>query len=210
MAAELVETTRLWARVVARIEPEWAERLAGHLVKRSVQRAALGRRARAAVRRQRDGSRCTACRSSPSRKVHVRTRSTRCCPASCSSGTRWSRATGSTQHAFFHDNRALLDEVAELEDRARRRDIVVDDETLFAFYDARVGAEVVSARHFDTLVEAARRTQPDLLTFTAGRCWSTPAAAGLDRRDYPASWRQGELELAADVPVRAGRDATTA
>ena len=59
-----------------------------------------------------------------------------------------------TRHAFFAANRALLDDVEELETRARRRDLVVDEDTLFAFYDARVPAEVVSGRHFDTLVEA--------------------------------------------------------
>ena len=55
-----------------------------------------------------------------------------------------------THHKFFSDNRKLLAEVEELENRARRRDILVDDETLFDFYDERVPADVVSARHFDS------------------------------------------------------------
>ena len=54
-----------------------------------------------------------------------------------------------TRAAFFHQNRARLEEVEELEHRARRRDIVVDEHTLFEFYDARVGADVVSGQHFD-------------------------------------------------------------
>src|SRR5204862_6034494 len=69
-----------------------------------------------------------------------------------------------TRHAFFHDNARALAEVEELEHRARRRDIVVDDEVLVAFYDRRVPADVVSARHFDTWWKKARRDTPDLLT----------------------------------------------
>src|SRR5258705_11597879 len=69
-----------------------------------------------------------------------------------------------THHTFFHENRALLDEVEELENRARRRDIMVDDETLFAFYDGRLGADVVSAQHVDSWGKRVRRTEPDLLS----------------------------------------------
>ncbi len=70
-----------------------------------------------------------------------------------------------THHKFFHRNRALLHEVEELEARMRRRDLLVDDETLFEFYDARVGADVVSERHFDKWWKDARREHPDLLDF---------------------------------------------
>src|ERR687897_148721 len=70
-----------------------------------------------------------------------------------------------TSHEFFARNRRLLEEVEELEHRARRRDIMVDDHTLFDFYDRRVPAEVVSARHFDAWWKRARRDQPDLLDF---------------------------------------------
>ena len=63
------------------------------------------------------------------------------------------------------ENRALLEEVEELEHRARRRDIVVDEHTLFDFYDARVGHEVVSGAHFDSWWKQERRQRPDLLTF---------------------------------------------
>jgi ATP-dependent helicase HrpA len=192
MAAELVETTRLWARDVARIEPEWAEKLAGHLVKRTYSEphwdAAAGS-VRAfekvtlyglplvAARRVQYG------RIDPvlSRELFIR-------HALVDGDWR-------THHAFFHRNRALADEVRELEERSRRRDIVVDDETLFAFYDARVGAEVVSARHFDTWWKRTRRTQPDLLTLTRDVLVNA-GAAGLAPQDYPTTWRQDELELA--------------
>ena len=70
-----------------------------------------------------------------------------------------------TRHRFFETNRRLLEEAEELEHRARRHDIVVDEQTLFDFYDARVPAEVVSGAHFDTWWKQERRTRPDLLTF---------------------------------------------
>ena len=59
----------------------------------------------------------------------------------------------------------LVERLGELEARTRRRDIVVDDSTLIAFYDKRIPADVVSGRHFDTWWKRARQQQPDLLTF---------------------------------------------
>ena len=70
-----------------------------------------------------------------------------------------------THHKFFHENRKLIEEVEELEERTRRRDLLVDDETLFAFYDERIGAEVVTGTHFDTWWKKARQRDPDLLDF---------------------------------------------
>ena len=102
MAAELVETSRLWARIAARIEPEWVEPLAAAPGQAHLQRAALGEeagRGDGATRR----SPCTACRSSPPRRSTTGG-STPSCPGSCSSGTRWSRATGRPTTSSSHDN----------------------------------------------------------------------------------------------------------
>ena len=86
--------------------------------------------------------------------------------ASCSSGTRWSTASGTPGTGSSTTNRELLEEAEELEHRARRRDIVVDEHTLFDFYDARVGAERRQRRPLRPVVEAASAgTRPDLLTF---------------------------------------------
>jgi ATP-dependent helicase HrpA len=99
-----------------------------------------------------------------------------------------------TDHAFFAANRALVEEVSALEDRVRRRDILVDDETLFDFYDARIPADVVSGRHFDAWWKKARREEPQRLTFdrdllvNAGRAEVDPAA-------YPDVWRSESLSL---------------
>ncbi|MDT7776282.1 MAG: ATP-dependent helicase HrpA, partial [Pseudonocardiales bacterium] len=91
-----------------------------------------------------------------------------------------------TQHDFFHRNRALLDEVGEWEQRARRRDILVDEQTLFDFYDQRVPADVASARHFDRWWKGARRDNPELLDLSLKEL--TNQAGGVSERDYPSFW----------------------
>ena len=100
-----------------------------------------------------------------------------------------------TRHEFFHANRELLEEVEELEHRARRRDIVADDRALYDFYAARIPAEVVSGAHFDRWWRDARRADPGLLTFTAADVVDAEAAAFLDPRARPQQWKQGELTL---------------
>ncbi len=203
MAAELVETSRLWARVVARIEPGWAERLAGHLIKRqysephweadqgsvmAVERVTLYGLPLVVGRKVHYG------RIDPvlSRELFLR-------HALVEGDWR-------TRHEFFHANRALLDEVSELEHRARRRDIRVDDETLFAFYDARVGAEVVSGRHFDSWWKRVRAADPDLLNYEKAMLVK-PGADGLERDHYPNEWRQGSLALALTYQFEPGTEA---
>ncbi|MBA3573876.1 MAG: ATP-dependent RNA helicase HrpA, partial [Pseudonocardiales bacterium] len=156
MAAELVETSRLWGRVTARIEPEWAEPLAPHLVKRTYSEPHWERKRGSVMAYEK-----VTLYGIPivtARKVGYG----RVDPELCRElFIRHALVEGdwTTQHRFFAENRALLADVEELEDRARRRDILVDDETLFDFYDRRVGAEVVSARHFDSWWKKVRRTQ---------------------------------------------------
>ena len=91
-------------------------------------------------------------------------------------------------------NRELLDEVVELEHRARRRDILVDEHTLFDFYDARVGEEVVSGAHFDTWWKHARHDDPELLTFDPAMLVNDTADE-VTEQDYPDLWREGDLAL---------------
>ena len=70
-----------------------------------------------------------------------------------------------TKHKFFKENQRLVREVEELEHKSRRRDILVDDRTLFEFYDQRIGTEVVSQKHFDTWWKKAQQKDPELLNF---------------------------------------------
>jgi ATP-dependent helicase HrpA len=99
-----------------------------------------------------------------------------------------------THHKFFHRNRALLQEVEELEARMRRRDLMVDDETLFEFYDARVGPDVVSERHFDKWWKDARQQNPDLLDYDKSFLLNDDADQ-LDESAYPKIWLHKGFEL---------------
>jgi ATP-dependent helicase HrpA len=200
MAAELVETSRLWARVAARIEPEWAEQLAGHLVLRVYSEPHWDARRGAVMAYEKvtlygvplaTGRRINYGGVDPtlSRELFIR--------------HALVEGDWQTQHQFFQDNRALLAEVEDLEQRARRRDILVDDETLFDFYDRRIGPEVVSARHFDSWWKKARRSQPDLLTFRASMLISD-SAGQVSELDFPDTWRQDGVTLALSYQFEPG------
>jgi ATP-dependent helicase HrpA len=203
MAAELVETTRLWARVVARIEPEWVESLAQHLVKRSYSEPHWDQAMGAVMALENvtlygvpivASRRVSYGRIDPevSRELFIR--------------HALVQGEWETHHEFFHANRDLLEEVEELEARARRRDILVDDQALFDFYDRRIPGEVVSARHFDAWWKRARASQPDLLGFEKSMLIKQ-GAGGVSQRDYPDLWRQGRLELPLTYQFEPGADA---
>ncbi|HEX9999239.1 MAG TPA: ATP-dependent RNA helicase HrpA [Actinoplanes sp.] len=191
MSAELVETSRLWGRVNARIEPEWAEKLAPHLVKHSYSEPHWEKRQGAVMAYEKVT--LYGLPIVPRRKVGY----ARVDPLLCRElFIRHALVEGDweTHHTFFADNAKLLTGIEEIENRARRRDIAVDDETVYALYDARIPAEVVSARHFDSWWKKARRTEPDLLTFTrellvnAGRDTVDPNA-------FPDAWLAGGVRL---------------
>ncbi|MDA0563201.1 ATP-dependent RNA helicase HrpA [Streptomonospora sp. S1-112] len=203
MAAELVETSRLWARMVARIEPEWAERLAGHIVKRSYSEPHWEKNRGAVMAYERVtlyGVPIVAQRKvnygaidpEVSRELFIR--------------HALVEGDWTTNHRFFHDNRRLLEEVEDLEHRARRRDILVDDETLFRFYDERVGAEAVSAAHFDTWWKRARRADPDLLNFEKSMLINE-GSDEVSEEDYPDTWRQGDHRFALSYQFEPGAQA---
>ncbi|MFD4369801.1 ATP-dependent RNA helicase HrpA [Rhodococcus sp. NPDC058521] len=191
MAAELVETSRLWARMTARIEPEWAEKLAPGLVKRTYSEPHWSTKRAAAVAYER-----VTLYGLPLVAKRPVTYSSIDPEVSRDLFIRHALVQGEwqTNHKFFHANRALLDDVEELENRARRRDILVDDDTLFDFYDSRIGPEAVSARHFDSWWKKTRRTTPDLLDFTPDTVVNADAATVLDGQ-YPDAWRQGEIQF---------------
>jgi ATP-dependent helicase HrpA len=189
MAAELVETSRLWGRIAARIEPQWVEPLAEHLAKRSYSEPHWERKRGTVVVYEKItlyGLPIVASRKIDYGKINPE--------LSRELFIRHALVEGDweTRHSFFQANRALLDDVEELEARARRRDILVDDETLFDFYDQRIPAGVVSDRHFDSWWRKARKTQPDLLDFKPAMLITGDAVS---EADYPDSWPLGTLAL---------------
>ncbi|MCZ2816790.1 ATP-dependent RNA helicase HrpA [Modestobacter sp. VKM Ac-2984] len=182
VAAELVETSRLFARTVARIDPEVVERLADHLVNRQYNEPRWDAKRGSAVATERVtlyglplvvGRRVQYGSIDPvvSRELFIR--------------HALVQGEWTTHHRFWAENQAAIERVAELEERARRRDIRVDDETVFELYDACVPADVVSTRHFDRWWKEARRTRPDLLTFTPEMLTNAAAAGQVQAEDYP-------------------------
>jgi len=184
MAGELVETSRLWARQNAAIKPEWAERLAGDLAKRSWSEPHWSQKRAAVMAYEKVtlyGVPIVADRLVSYGKVDPELARELFIRHALVYG-EWR-----THHRFLADNARLLDEAEALEHRARRRDIVVDEHTLFDFYDARVGTEVVSGAHFDQWWKQARRTRPDLLTFDLDML-TNRAAEEVSEADYPDRW----------------------
>src|SRR4029453_6465866 len=162
MAGELVETSRLWARQNAGIKPEWAEQLGRHLVKRAYSEPHWSKKRAAVMAFERVtlyGVPLVADRPvnfgsidpALARELFIR---------HALVYGEWS-----ARHRFYEKNLRLLQEAEELEHRARRRDIVVDEDTLFDFSAARVGAEVASGPHCARWWKRPRREQPELLTF---------------------------------------------
>ncbi|MEU5116111.1 ATP-dependent RNA helicase HrpA [Streptomyces longwoodensis] len=203
MSAELVETSRLWARVNAKIEPDWVEPLAEHLLKRTYSEPHWEKDQAAVMAYEKVtlyGVPIVAQRKvnygridpEVSRELFIR--------------NALVEGDWRTHHKFFADNRRLLSEVEELEHRARRRDIVVDDETLFDFYDERVPDHVVSGAHFDSWWKHKRHEQPDFLDFEREMLIRESAEA-VTKADYPDTWRQGELKFRVTYQFEPGADA---
>ena len=188
MAGELVETSRLWARQNAAIKPEWAEKLGAHLVKRTYSEPHWSKKRASVMAHERVtlyGVPLVADRLVAFGKVDV--------ALSRELFIRHALVYGewNSRHRFLDTNRRLLEEAEELEHRARRRDIVVDEHTLFDFYDARVGAEVVSGAHFDQWWKQERRERPELLTFDPAMLTHDSAEA-VTEDDYPEKWDSGD------------------
>ncbi|HEY0934683.1 MAG TPA: ATP-dependent RNA helicase HrpA, partial [Trebonia sp.] len=184
VAAELVETSRLWARTVAAIEPEWVEPVAAHLVKRSYSEPRWSRSQGSAVASEKVTLYGVPIVADRTVLLH------RTDPALARElFIRHALVEGDwqTRHHFFAGNARMLEEAAALEERARRRGLVAGEEALYDFYAARVPAEVVSARHFDTWWKQARHDTPDLLTLKPADLLSD-AAGELDADAYPEVW----------------------
>ncbi|MEV0558189.1 MULTISPECIES: ATP-dependent RNA helicase HrpA [unclassified Streptomyces] len=203
MSAELVETSRLWARVNARIEPEWVEPLAEHLLKRTYSEPHWEKDQAAVMAYEKVtlyGVPIIAQRKvnygridpEASRELFIR--------------NALVEGDWRTHHKFFADNRKLLTEVEELEHRARRRDILVDDETLFDFYDERVPEHVVSGAHFDSWWKHKRHEEPELLDFERSMLINE-RAGDVSKDDYPDTWRQGPLKFRVTYQFEPGADA---
>lgn len=191
MSAELVETSRLFARMNAAIDPAWAEPIAGDLCKRQYSEPHWEKNQGAVVayervtlfgvpiipRRRVQYARIDA---ELSRELFIR---------HALVDGEWD-----SHQAFDRANRKLRAELRELEERTRRRDILNDDEAVFEFYDKRIPADVVSTRSFEGWWKKARQETPDLLTMTPEALLDEDAAE-VDEEAFPPVWRQGDQRL---------------
>ncbi|MGO8960423.1 MAG: ATP-dependent RNA helicase HrpA [Streptosporangiaceae bacterium] len=183
MAAELVETSRLWARMVARIEPEWAESLAGDLVRRTYSEPHwdTGRAAvMAAEKVSLYGLPIVAARPVNYGSIDPAAARDLFIQHALVEGD-WQ-----THHKFFARNQRAREDAEELERKARRHGLVADDAVIFDFYDRRIPKTVSSGRHFDTWWKTARAADPGLLDLSPADL-AGPAADEVRAEDYPAS-----------------------
>lgn len=203
MAAELVETSKLWGRMVAEIEPEWIEPLAEHLIKKSYSEPRWSKSRGAVIADEKVslyGVPIVAARPvnygsidpTVSREIFIQ--------------SALVEGDWNTKHKFFKQNQQLIREVEELEHKSRRRDILVDERTLFEFYDQRIGTEVVSQKHFDTWWKKAEKQDPELLNFERSFLINDDAEQ-VSKLDFPNFWHQGNLKLKLTYQFEPGTDA---
>ncbi|WP_199712163.1 ATP-dependent RNA helicase HrpA [Kocuria tytonis] len=206
VSAELVETSRLWARTNAAIKPEWAEEIAPQLVKHSYSEPHWSRSRGAVMASEKVtlyGLPLVAERPVLFSQVDPR--------LSRELFIRHALVEGDwqTRHTFVKRNRRAVAEVEELENRMRRKDLRVDDQVLFDFYDARVPATVVSQRHFDAWWKNARHEDEHLLDLTREDLIA-PEAPSLDTESFPRAWQvrsaEGDLSLDLDYEFAPGTD----
>ena len=202
-AAELVETSKLWGRMVAEIEPEWIEPLAEHLTKKSYSEPRWSKSRGAVIADEKVslyGVPIVAGRPvnygaidpTVSHEIFIQ--------------SALVEGDWNTKHKFFKENQRLVREVEELEHKSRRRDILVDDRTLFEFYDQRIGTEVVSQKHFDTWWKKAQQKDPELLNFERSFLINDDAEQ-VSKLDFPNFWHQGNLKLKLTYQFEPGSDA---
>ncbi|OBF12592.1 ATP-dependent RNA helicase HrpA [Mycobacterium sp. ACS4054] len=189
VVAELVETSRLFGRTAARIQPEVVERVAGDLVQRTHSEPHWDAKRGEVMAYERvtlyglplvAGRRVGYAGVEPAvaRELFIR--------------HALVEGDWQTHHHFFRDNARLRAQLEELEERARRRDLLVGDDEVYAFYDARIPGDVVSARHFDAWWRKQRHKTPQLLTFTRDDLLRTGDAADAER---PTAWHSGDVTL---------------
>jgi ATP-dependent helicase HrpA len=163
IAAELVDTSKLYARCVAKIEPDWIEPLARGLTESAYSDPRWDRKMGMVNAWERVS--LYGLTIIPKRRVHYG-------PINPTESReifiREALGNGEfdTRAAFFVANERLIAEVEELEHKARRQDVLVDEHKLFAFYDAKIPADIFNALSFEAWREGAEKLNPKLLYLT--------------------------------------------
>ncbi|MGI2101009.1 ATP-dependent RNA helicase HrpA [Shewanella oncorhynchi] len=191
MAAELTETSRLFARCCAKIEPEWLEPLAAHLIKKSYVEPHFEAKPGSVIALENQvlyGLTVVHRRKvqyGPIDPVEAR-----------EIFIRSALAEGQlqTQEAFFVANQKLLEDIESLEHKSRRRDILVDEQVLVDFYEPRIPEGIYNAQLFFGWWKKVKREQPDLLDFSKALLMQRNADH-ISTLDFPDTWHKGNLRL---------------
>ncbi len=194
MAAELVETTRLFARNVAGVDPRWMEELGAHLLKRHRERPHW-EKTRAQVVAVERGT-LYGLPVYADRRVHYGPIDPK---LSRDIFLRSALVEGELEtHApFFAHNQRLLKEIERLEHKSRRPDILVDDELILAFYDARVPEGISNGADFEKWRKEAERAQPGLLQLRREDLMRHEAA-GITTENFPHELQVGPNRFTLD------------
>ncbi len=193
VASELVETTRLFGRGIANIEPQWLEQVGGHLLKKQLLDPHWEKKAAEVVALERatlygivvyNGRRSSYSRvdMAGAREIFIR---------QALVGGEWE-----TSLPFLAANQKMVRQVEELEHKARRQDVLVDDELIYAFYDQQVPADVCSGYSFERWYREECKKQPKLLTLTREELMRHEAA-GITTASFPKTIRLGGVDCAA-------------
>jgi ATP-dependent helicase HrpA len=192
VAAELVETTRLFGRGLANIEPQWIEQVAGHLLKKQLLDPHWEKKSAEVMALERatlyglvvySGRRINFGRVDmhAAREVFIR---------EALVAGQWD-----TRLPFLAANHKLIRQVEEMEHKSRRQDVLVDDELIFAFYDQQVPPDVYSGHTFEAWFREEVRKQPELLKLTRDELMRHEAA-GITTNAFPKTIRLGGVDCA--------------
>lgn len=193
VCAELVETTRLFGRGIANIEPQWVEEVAGHLLKKQLLDPHWEKKAAEVVSLERatlyglviySGRRVPFARADMqgAREIFIR--------EGLVAG-EWE-----TRLPFLAANQKLVRQVQELEHKSRRQDVLVDEELIYAFYEQQLPKDVYSGTTFERWYREASRGQPDLLKLTREELMRHEAA-GITSNAFPKVVKLGGVDCAA-------------
>ncbi len=193
VAAELVETTRLFGRGIAAIEPQWIEQIGGHLLKKQLLDPHWEKKAAQVSALERatlyglviyNNRRVNFGKVDPhaAREIFIR---------EALVGGQWE-----TRLPFLAANQKLIAKVEELEHKSRRQDVLVDDELIYAFYDQQLPADICTGAGFEAWYGEASRQNPDLLRLTREELMRHEAA-GITSNAFPKTVRLGGVDCAA-------------
>ncbi|MFQ1008836.1 ATP-dependent RNA helicase HrpA [Gilliamella apicola] len=207
IVSELVETSRLWGRTAAKIESEWIEPIAKHLIKYSYSEPRWSKKQGTTIANEKVtlfGLPIVASRIVNYSKIDP--------VLSRSLFIRHALVEGDwlTNHKFYKQNQKLIKEVEDLEHKSRRQDILIDDDELYEFYDKRIDDSVISTKHFDSWWKQKQKSQPDYLNIEKEMLIKQSAQL-VNLSDFPDFWYQDNFKLALDYQFDIGhnRDGVT-